>query len=93
MRVRRVPSEASAAERARWLGEMAEALIEAQHLAWRMGLASANPEAMELYGRIEAAFSEVQALRLGRRPISTNEHDPKWTDIVPWSMGPETPGL
>jgi len=91
MRVRRVPIEASAAQRARWLGELAEALMDAQHLTWRIGSATANPEAMELYGRIEAAFSEVQALRLGRRTFPNHEHDPEWTDILPWSTGPKSP--
>ena len=88
MRVRRVPSEASAAERARWLAEMAAALIDAQQLVWDFGLATGSAEAMELYARIEAAFSEVQALRLGRSSIAHCEDDPNWTEILPWSKGP-----
>ena len=91
MRVRRVPSEASAADRVRWLGDLAEALGQAQRLTWRIGLSDANPEAMQLYGRIEAAIAEVQALRLGRRSAPFAEIDPQWIDRLPWSIGKPAP--
>jgi hypothetical protein len=87
MRVRRVPSEASAIERARWLADLAQALGDAQMLAWELGIARGDSEAMELYGRIETAVAEVQSLRRGGRMTSPQEHDPKWTDVVPWATG------
>ena len=85
MRVRRVPSEASSVERARWLAELEQALIEAQQLMWQVGLAADHPEAMELYGRIEAAFSEVQRLRLGRLPAVPESFSSEWSNPIPWS--------
>jgi hypothetical protein len=89
MRVRRVPSEASAIERARWLANLAQALGDAQMLAWELGTARGDSEAMQLYGRIESAVAEVQSLRLGGRMTSRQEHDPEWTHIVPWATGGE----
>jgi hypothetical protein len=59
-------------------------LSEAQHLAWLVG-ASGNPEAMELYGRIEAALTEVQALRFGG---FDGRHEPvgsQWRGLLEWS--------
>ena len=84
--MRRVPSEASSAERARWLAELSEALVEAQQLIWQIGLAGHYPEVMELYGRIEAAFAEVQRLRLGRLPTLPPTISPEWTHSLPWSI-------
>ena len=83
----RVPSEASSAERARWLAELAEALIEAQQLVWQIGFASDHPEAMELYGRIEAALSDVQRFRLGRLPAAKHPITPEWTNPTLWTTG------
>lgn len=86
MRVRRVPSEASSAERARWLAELSEALVEAQQVIWQIGSIGNHPEAMELYGRIESAFAEVQRLRLGRLSTLPPAISPEWTHSLPWSM-------
>ena len=56
--------EIAAAERARWLFELAHAIDEAQWVAWQLGAgAGHNAEALELYGRLEAARAEVEALR------------------------------
>jgi hypothetical protein len=85
MRVRRVPSEASSADRARWLAELSEALMEAQHLIWQIGLVADHPEVMELYGRIEAAFAETQRLRLGRLPVVPEPLNLEWTNPLPWA--------
>lgn len=83
--MRRVPSEASSADRARWLAELSAALIEAQQLVWQIGLATDRPEVMELYGQIEAAFAEAQRLRLGRLPLVPDPITPDWTNPLPWS--------
>ena len=87
--MRRVKVQASASERARWLAQLAEALEQAQKLAWRMGLLEGNSvEAMELYGRLEAARMEVQSLRFGRFETVPREFDPEWADLIPWDGGP-----
>jgi hypothetical protein len=53
-----------AAERARWLAELAWAIDEAQQLAWRIGvIEGGSTEALELYVRLEAARIEVEGLR------------------------------
>ena len=71
------------AERNRWLGELGEALVEAQQLTWKLGVAG-NLEAMELYGRIEGALAEVRSLRSSS--VSAPRHqDSKWATAVPWS--------
>ena len=54
----------SAAARTRWLSELSIAIDEAQWLAWRIGVVEGdNPEALELYVRLEIARAEVEALR------------------------------
>jgi len=54
----------AAAQRARWLFELAQAIDEAQRVAWQLGAGSGrNAEAAELYARLEAARGEVAALR------------------------------
>ncbi len=75
-------SEASAAERAQWLAELAAALDDAQALTRRLR-ESAGVEARELSLRIAAARFEVESLRLSRRPRS-DEEEPKWTQSAPW---------
>ncbi len=53
-----------AAERARWLAELAKAIDDAQQLAWRVGVTEAqSSEALELYVQLESARLEVEALR------------------------------
>jgi hypothetical protein len=79
--------ETTADERARWLRELAEALEQAQKLAWRMGLLDGNSvEAMELYGRLEAARLEAQSLRLGQFGAAQREYGPNWMDLTPWAQ-------
>ena len=72
------PFQASVSERARWLSELAEALEQAQRLAWTMGLLEGDSvEAMQLYGRLEAARLEVQSLRSGRLAATQPKLDPE----------------
>lgn len=81
----RVPIETSATERARWLGQLAEALEEAQKVAWRLGVSEGDSsEAKELYGRIEAARAEVETLRLGGFRRFREESNPDWTNLLLW---------
>src|SRR5690349_21706286 len=54
--VSRMPIEVSAAERARWLAELADALEQAERLVWSLGeLPRSDPEMIELYGSLDAA--------------------------------------
>ena len=74
-----------AAARARWLAELAEALFQAQDMAWRYGQASEHSaEAMDLYARLEAVRGEVRALQLRPVPSDDEEHQPKWISQSPW---------
>ncbi len=82
--MRKGSSEASAADRARWLADVAATLSEAQALTWRLGTSGKRPEAMELYSQIELAMAEVRALRLGRSASRLEEHDPNWSKDLPW---------
>jgi hypothetical protein len=60
--MRRIPS---AAERARWLAEVAQALDQAQALVERIGKKAGNDrEHGELVDRIEAARQMTRTLRL-----------------------------
>lgn len=53
-----------AADRARWLAELARAIDDAQQLAWRIGVTEGgSTEALELYVRLESARLEVEGLR------------------------------
>lgn len=79
----------SAAERARWLAELAEALDQAQRLIWNMADAgTTNPELMELYGRLDAARAEVQMLRFKRESPLSPDLDALWPDL-PWDRRAE----
>jgi hypothetical protein len=83
--VRRRPSDVPPAERARWLAELAEAIDQAQKVAWRIGVAEGdNAEAKELYGRLEAARVEVDALRRGSFRAAPHKTDPDWLKQLLW---------
>ena len=74
----------TAAQRARWLAELTDALDEAQSLVWRLGNAEMRAiDAFDLLARLEAARAEARSLRLSRvrQPPCSN---PEWTDPVPW---------
>ena len=83
--MKRVPIVLSATERARWLAQLADALEEAQKVAWRLGVSEGDSaEAKALYGRIEAARAEVETLRLGGFRRIREESDPDWANILLW---------
>jgi hypothetical protein len=75
----RARNQAGALERARWLDELADAIAQAQRLTWRLGVLEGDSEdARTLYGRLESALAEVEALRFGDWIEVRNEVDPKW---------------
>ena len=74
-----MPIEVSAADRARWLAELADALEQAERLVWSLGdLPSTNPEMIDLYGSLDAARAEVQALRVKRVATPPADLRPFW---------------
>jgi hypothetical protein len=79
-----VPNEDSAARRASWLAELADALEEARRLIKQLGAAEGQIDAVELYARIEAVRIEVQAMRLRRSSGAGNKLDREWTKDFPW---------
>jgi hypothetical protein len=81
-----------AAERARWLAELSDALDEAQRLLLRRGVSGADSrQGIALYLRIEGARFAVQSLRLRRSTGPSDVSDPKWTDPLPWERGQKGP--
>ena len=67
----------SAQARAHWLSELSIAIDEAQWLAWRIGVVEGhNPEALELYVRLEIARAEVDALRGQLRQVPWRSSPP-----------------
>jgi hypothetical protein len=81
----RVPNEDSAAQRARWLAELADALDEARILIKQLGAAEGRIDAVELYARIEAVRLEVQAMRLRKSGFGGQNLGSEWTKDFPWT--------
>jgi hypothetical protein len=80
-----VPTEMPAADRARWLAELADALDQAQRILFELELpGSSAADALELCTRIEAARFEVQSLRLSRSTAARRKAGPDWTNLLPW---------
>jgi len=76
-----------AAERARWLADLAEALEETRRLLMRLNLSGEYlPVVRELHLRIEAARLEVQSLRLSRSLQPRQQSAPEWTETLPWRL-------
>lgn len=80
-----MPGEDSAAHRARWLAELAEALDEARDVLKQLGDRN-GAEAVALAQRIEAAHAEVQAMRLRRIAGGGQDFGPEWTQNIPWRL-------
>jgi hypothetical protein len=77
-------------ERARWLAELAQAIDDAQRLAWRIGFVDgSNPEAMELYARLELARVEVESLRRSGWASKGSGLSPEWIEFLPKLGRPE----
>lgn len=75
-----------AAERARWLTDLLQAIDEAQRLAWRIFSEDSHPEAMDLYVRLEVARTEVEALRRSGWATTREDCRPDWMDFLPESL-------
>jgi hypothetical protein len=83
MDVVRVPTDVTAAERARWLGELTRALEEAQGIVWRLKSSDLRQiDALDLLARIESAQAEARSLRLSRVVAVEPPSYPDW--INPW---------
>jgi hypothetical protein len=81
--VDRSADQVGSADRARWLAELAEAIDQAQRVAWALGIVEGNdPEAKELYGRLESVRVEVESLRHGRWTWQSKQIDPDWTAFL-----------
>ena len=80
-----VPTKVPAADRARWLAEVSQALEEARAVLHSLIIEHADYDlACELNARIECARFEVQALRLSRSLQQRDDNHPKWTKFAPW---------
>src|SRR3954469_5193384 len=78
-----IPVEVPAATRARWLAEVAEALVQADGLLRRLKLSGRHAVMVaELALRIEVATREVERLRISVEPGSQSR--PPWTNLPPW---------
>lgn len=76
----------AAAERSRWLAELAEAIDQAQRLARSLNSpGSSGAQARELFHRLESVRIEVDALRRGTWVTRSTETDPLWTNLFPWN--------
>ena len=82
--------QAAAAARSRWLAALAQTIEEALRLGREIGIPDRRcEEATEVYGRLELARIEVEALRGRRQPLSGSEFGPLWTRLFPWNGLPE----
>lgn len=81
-----VRNDYPAAQRARWLAELAEALDEAGTLLNKVAPSEGNREAAELRQRIETVRLEVEAMRVGRSMLVRQDLRPEWTEQVPWRL-------
>jgi hypothetical protein len=88
--VNRSGERPAAAERGRWLAELAEAVTEAQRLARSLSVVNGNhAEAEDLYGRLELVRIEVDDLRRGGRGARPARNDPFWASLFPSNSRPK----
>jgi acyl-CoA reductase-like NAD-dependent aldehyde dehydrogenase len=81
-----ISSGDSAAHRARWLAELADALDEARCLVKEIATQEAGFDAIELSARIEAARFRVHTMRLKRSPGGGQDFGPEWSKDIPWKL-------
>jgi hypothetical protein len=81
-----VPNAESAAQRARWLAELADALDEARDLVRQLGIEEGRIDAIDVSARIEAVRNEVQTMRLMRSSGGGRDFNPEWTKNIPWRL-------
>jgi hypothetical protein len=69
-----------AVERSRWLGELAQAIEEAQHLIWQICMSSGlSSETLDLCARLEVVRNELDLLRRDRGRGTTSA---EWTSVL-----------
>lgn len=82
----RLGEGAAAAERSRWLAELAQAVDQAQRLARTVGDSESNAaQAKELFGRLESVRIEVEALRRATGVTRSVDFDPMRTNLFLWN--------
>jgi hypothetical protein len=78
-----VPKRPVALARAQWLAELAEAIDQAEQLAWRLGFAEGDSaEARALHIRLGTLRAEIETLRGAGRTAVQTEIDPLWTRLL-----------
>lgn len=76
----------AAAERSQWLGELAQAVDEAQRLAKALRASAAQRvAAKEIYDSLEVMRIEVDSLRRGGWVVRRDDSDPQRTHPFPWN--------
>ena len=76
--------EQTAAFRAQWLAQLADAIESAQSLAWQLGSKEGtSAEARRLYGRLEEVRLELDAIR-GILGSATGAIEPDWLQRLAW---------
>lgn len=81
--MQRSTSSVRASEKAQWLADLAAAIDDAQRLAWRLGIVEGKGgEAMALYGRLEIARAEVEAIRSSGWATMREEFPLEWIDFL-----------
>lgn len=81
-------SESEAARRSRWLADLLTAIDDAQRVAWRLSSEGANPEALELYERLELARAEVESLRASGWADRRQKVPSQWMGFLADSLRP-----
>jgi hypothetical protein len=77
---------------ARWLGELAKALEEAQELVNCLAVAEGGYiEILDVCARLEAARAEVQSLRRSGTRETRPDIDRKWHEHVLWDRALPVP--
>ena len=85
----RLGERPAAAERGRWLAELAQALGEAQRAARSLSASRGNcPESELLNTVLELLRIEVEDLRRGGWGARPMKIDPHWTSLFPWRGRP-----
>lgn len=79
-------SEGIAAERARWLAELAAALAEARRMVEELGVSEARLDAIEVHAQIENLRFQVQRMQLSRANREPIEFAPELVKS-PWHAG------
>ena len=82
----RTSNKSLAAERARWLVDLANAIDQAQQLAWRLAHEEGHPEASSLYSRLECAREEIDALRRSGWADVRQDFPSEWIELLPESL-------